>query len=71
MSFTRNIYDSCVYKTFLSENKSAGNYMLYPGKYYNNNQCRIKQGFTHTHTHTLTHAHLVEPGCTDPNANPH
>ena len=37
MSFTRNIYDSCAYNTFLSENKSAGNYMLYPGKFYNNN----------------------------------
>lgn len=60
MSFTRNIYDSCAYKTFLSENKSAGNYMLYPGKYYNNSQCRIKQGLVGGNNVSLSVTNLVD-----------
>ena len=60
MSFTRNMYDSCSYSTFLSENKSAGNYALYPGKYYSNNQCRIEKGLVGGNNVSLSRNNLVD-----------
>jgi len=60
MSFTRNMYDDCSFKTFNSENKSSGNYMLYPGKYYNDHQCMIQKGIVGGNNVSLSLNNLVD-----------
>ena len=60
MSFTRNLYDNCAYKTFLSGNKSTENYTLYPGKYYNDNQCRVQKGLVGGNNVSLSMTNLVD-----------
>lgn len=44
MSSNRLIYDNCAYSQKLSQNTKQGNYMMFPDKYENPNQCRIMLG---------------------------
>ena len=44
MSFNRIMYDNCAYNSNIKQSKAPNNYMLYPGKYYNNKQCRNELG---------------------------
>ena len=60
MSFSRNMYDSCAFKERTYESKSPGNYMLYPGKYYNQNQARIAKGIVAGNEVSLSHRNLVD-----------
>lgn len=44
MSSNRLIYDSCSYKTDLSQNTNQLTYILDPSKYYRCNPCRMELG---------------------------
>lgn len=44
MSSNRLIYDTCSYKTELSENTNQLSYLLDPSKYYRCNPCRMELG---------------------------
>ena len=60
MSFSRNLYDNCAFKKSVEESKSPGNYMLYPGKFYNNNQVRIAKGIVGGNEVSLSKNNLVD-----------
>ena len=60
MSFSRTIYDKCAFKKSLLESESPGNYMLYPGKFYNDNQCRIEKGIVGGNQVSLSTNNLVD-----------
>tara|TARA_B100001248_G_C27384430_1_gene458837 strand:- start:1281 stop:1688 length:408 start_codon:yes stop_codon:yes gene_type:complete len=60
MSFNRNLYDDCAFKKRITESKSPGNYMLFPGKFYNQNQARISKGIVAGNEVSLTKNNLVD-----------
>lgn len=60
MSFNRLPYDKCAFKKSLLESESPGNYMLYPGKFYNQNQCRIERGIVGGNQVSLSKNNLVD-----------
>ena len=60
MSFNRNMYDSCAIKKKLEQSKSPGNYMLYPGKFYNNNPVRISRGIVSGNEVSISKNNLVD-----------
>jgi hypothetical protein len=60
MSFNRRIYDDCATTINLSQSKLPGNYMLYDGKFYNENQCRIPKGIVGGNEVSLSKKNLVD-----------
>tara|TARA_B100001123_G_C15304324_1_gene1022096 strand:- start:2155 stop:2559 length:405 start_codon:yes stop_codon:yes gene_type:complete len=60
MSFSRITYDKCAFKKSLLQSESPGNYMLFPGKYYSNNQCRVDKGIVGGNQVSLSKNNLVD-----------
>jgi len=60
MSFNRCMYDNCSFNERNKESTSPGNYMLYPGKFYNNNQVRIAKGIVAGNEVSLSKNNLVD-----------
>ena len=60
MSFNRRMYDDCSTSIKLTQSKSPGNYMLYDGKFYNQNQCRIPKGIVSGNEVSLSKRNLVD-----------
>lgn len=51
--------DNCFKKEQLYQSKNMSNYMLYPGKYYNNKNCRMELGIVGGNNVSLYAGNLV------------
>ena len=51
--------DYCYIKNQIKQSKNISNYMLYPGKYYNNRPCRIELGIVGGNNVSLYSGNLV------------
>jgi len=60
MSFTRTISDPCEYQTRLADSNSVLTYNLDPNRFYNCNECRIKQGIVGGNNVSLSGCNLVD-----------
>ena len=56
---TKSNNDLCFIKQQFNQSKSYNNYMMYPGKYYNNKPCRIPFGLVGGNNVSLYSGNLV------------
>lgn len=59
MSATRMLYDRCTVAEAARASQKPLHYMMYPGKYYNNNQCMIQEGIIGGNNVSLYSGNLV------------